>query len=54
MRGCPTELISPTKSPEPCVDGGVLEPWVLMVHHTSPGISETDSLPIARDSHSGD
>jgi hypothetical protein len=37
MGGCPTDVISPLEPPEPCVDGGVLEPQVLMVHHTSTG-----------------
>ena len=32
MGGCPN-VISPIESPECCVDGGVLEPQVLLVHH---------------------
>jgi hypothetical protein len=41
MGGCPTDVISPPESPELCVDGGVLEHQVLMVHHTSPRISRS-------------
>lgn len=32
--GC-TDVISPLESPECCVDGGVLEPLVMLVQHNS-------------------
>jgi hypothetical protein len=37
MGECLVDLISPPKSLESCFDGGLLEPQVMMVHHTSPG-----------------
>jgi hypothetical protein len=39
MGGVPTDVISPPESLESCVDGGMLEPHILMVHHSSLGIS---------------
>jgi hypothetical protein len=54
MGGCPTDIISPPESPESCVDGGVLEHQVLMVHHTSPGISRSGGRPTSGNSRSGD
>ena len=35
MGGCSEEVISPPESPKHCANGGVLEPKVMQVHHTS-------------------
>jgi hypothetical protein len=47
MMEFPSDVISPLKYPELCDDGGggVLEHQILMVHHTSPGISRSDGQP---------
>jgi len=45
MRECSSDIISSPKTPELCVDGGVLEHQSLMVHHTSPGFSRSRGEP---------
>jgi hypothetical protein len=48
MGGCPTDVISPPKSPNLSVDGGVLEQQDMMVHHTSPRINRLGDRPTSR------
>jgi hypothetical protein len=41
----PTHLILPHESPKSFIDGGVLEPKRLIVHHTSPRINRSSGQP---------
>jgi hypothetical protein len=54
MGGCHDDIISPPESPETCVDRGVLEHQVMMVHHTSPRISWSSNQPTSGNSRSSD
>jgi len=54
MGECLADLISPPKYPNPCANGGVLEPQVLMVHKNSPGINRWSGQPISRNNRSSD
>jgi hypothetical protein len=51
---CPTDVISSLESLDLCVYREVLEHQVMMVHHTSPRISQSKDQPTSINNQLGD